>query len=76
MIAADTPGRFDADAIKLASVGAGCSATVTVLAVLQSDPGKAVAIRHIAKGAGFFDIFLTGTVAAGTSVGYMVVGNA
>ncbi len=50
------------------------SASAVVLAVLQSDPGKAVSIRHIAKGAGFFDVFLTGAVAAKTAVGYMIVG--
>ena len=53
---------------------AAVSASAIVLAVLQSDPGRAVAIRHVVKGAGFFDVFLTGAVAAKTTVGYMLVG--
>ena len=53
---------------------AAVSASAIVLAVLQSDPGRAVAIRHDVKGAGFFDVFLTGAVAAKTTVGYMLVG--
>ena len=52
---------------------AAASATTVIMAVLQSDPGAAVAIRHIARGVGFFDVFLTGAAPAGATVGYMIV---
>ncbi len=50
------------------------SASAMVLAVLQSDPGRPAAVRHIAKGAGFFDVFLTRAVVAQTTVGYIILG--